>query len=272
MELEQSRALLEKNGVRIAAVSYDSPEILAAFAEKHSIGYPLLSDKDSEVIQRFRIFNFNMAPDLRAYGVPHPVEYLIDPDGVIVRKYFVANYQHRVTASAVALQEFHEISSDAPLVALEDGALRVQIGFPSRHAFAGQEVSFFARFTLQPGWHLYGSPLPAGYEALAVEFESPAIIRQEVAVPNSEMIEFPMLNEVLPAYSGSFEIKGRLLLKFPFPEGELILPGYLRFQQCSENLCEPPQTIPFELVIILDPFVVTDSDRERLLGRKSSNI
>jgi peroxiredoxin len=74
VELEQSRMMLEKKGVHIAAVSYDSEEILAAFARKHSIGFPLLSDKTSEAIRKFGIFNTNMAPDLRAYGVPHPVE------------------------------------------------------------------------------------------------------------------------------------------------------------------------------------------------------
>lgn len=261
--------MLENNGVKIAAISYDSREILAAFAQKHSIGYPLLSDKDSEVIRRFGIFNFNMAPELRAYGVPHPVEYLVSPDGVVVKKYFVDNYQHRVTASAVALEEFHEISSDAPIVMIEDGALRVQIGFPSRRAFAGQEVGFFARFTLQPGWHVYGSPLPAGYAALAIEFEGPAVIHQDVNLPEPEMIEFPLLNEALPAYTGSFEIQGRLLLKFPLPEGELILAGKLRFQQCSENVCEPPQTISFELRLILAPFVISERDK-RLRDQQDS--
>jgi peroxiredoxin len=44
--------MLEKNGVRIAAVSYDSQDILKSFAEKHGIGYPLLSDHDSAVIRR----------------------------------------------------------------------------------------------------------------------------------------------------------------------------------------------------------------------------
>jgi hypothetical protein len=47
-------------------------EILAAFARKHSIEFPLLSDKGSHVIRKFGIFNFNMAPDLRSHGVPHP--------------------------------------------------------------------------------------------------------------------------------------------------------------------------------------------------------
>ncbi len=254
--------MLEKHGVRIAAISYDSQEILAGFAQKHSIGYQLLSDKDSEVIRRFGIFNFNMAPELRAYGVPHPVEYLVSPDGVVVNKYFVDNYQHRVTASAVAFEKFHQISSDAPIVTLQDGALRAQIGFPSRRAFAGQEIGFFARFTLQPGWHVYGSPIPTGYAALTIQFEGPAVIHQDVDLPEPVMIEFPLLNEVLPAYTDSFEIQGRLLLKFPLPEGELILPGKLRFQQCSENLCEPAQVIPFELVLILDPFLISDRDKK----------
>ena len=96
--------MLEQNGVRIAAVSYDSQEFLAAFAQKHAIAFPVLSDNMSETIRRFGIFNFNMAPDLRAYVVPHPVEYLVAPDGIVVKKYFVPNYQHRVTGAAVALR------------------------------------------------------------------------------------------------------------------------------------------------------------------------
>src|SRR5579872_5368748 len=100
--------MLETHGVKIAAISYDARHKLAAFAQKYNIGYPLLSDADSQVIRQFGIFNFNMAPDLRSYGVPHPVEYLVSPGGEVVRKYFVENYQHRVTGSAVALQQFGE--------------------------------------------------------------------------------------------------------------------------------------------------------------------
>jgi hypothetical protein len=269
--LEQSRDLLEKNGVKIAAISYDSQEILGAFAKKYAIGYPLLSDKQSEVIRQFGIFNFNMAPELRAYGVPHPVEYLVSAEGVVLEKYFVPNYQHRVTASAVALREFGEVNSDAPEVTLESGALRVQIGFPSRSAFAGQEVSFYARFTLQPGWHTYGLPLPSRYTPTSIEFEGPAVIRQEITLPKPAMLEFPLLKEVLLVYSGSFQILGTLLLKFPLPEGQLILPGRLRFQQCSENLCEPPQTIEFELLLTLQPFVISDRDRELIKQRSSKS-
>ena len=78
VELEQSRTMLEKNGVHIAAISFDSQEILAAFAREYSIRFPLLSDKGSVVIRKFGIFNQNVAPDLkRNYWIPHPVEYLV---------------------------------------------------------------------------------------------------------------------------------------------------------------------------------------------------
>jgi peroxiredoxin len=57
--LEQSRVTLERNGLWIAAVSYDSQETLQAFAKEHGVEFPLLSDRDSSVIRRFGIFNSN---------------------------------------------------------------------------------------------------------------------------------------------------------------------------------------------------------------------
>jgi len=258
VELEQSRSLLEENGVRIAAVSYDSQEILGAFAKKHAIGFPLLSDGGSETIRRFGIFNFNMSPELRAYGVPHPVEYLVAPDGTVVRKYFVANYQHRVSGAAVALREFGTANPDAPAVTLKSGALAVRIGFPSAKAFAGQEVAFFAEFALQPEWHTYGTPLPPGYTATSIAFESPSVVSQYLELPPPQMLHIPILGETLPIYTGSFQGLGTLLLKHPLPDGKLILPGRIEFQQCSDTVCEPPQVLRFKLELTLEPFVVAE--------------
>ena len=262
--------MLEKNGVRIAAISYDAQQTLAEFARKHAIGFPLLSDAGSETIRRIGIFNSNMAPGLRSYGVPHPVEFLVAPDGTVVRKYFVTNYQHRVAGSAVALREFGTVNPDAPTVTLESGALAVQIGFPSAKAFAGQELAFFARFALQPGWHIYGEPLPSGYTTTAITFEGPSVADQRLELPPAEMRNIPSLGETLPLYSGSFQAIGTLVLRHPLPEGSLVLPGCVSFQQCSETVCEPPQSLPFELALTLEPFVITERDAERARAPESS--
>lgn len=250
--------MFETNGFRIAAISYDSQEILAAFANKHGIGFPLLSDQGSATIRAFGLFNSNMAPDLLAYGVPHPVEYLLTPEGIVVRKYFVPNYQHRVTASSVALREFGAATENAPKMTLQSGTLAVQIGLASDRAFAGQEIGFQASFVLEPGWHVYGAPLPDGYTPTSVVFDDPRVIEQTFTLPEPEMLEIPALNEILPVYSGSFRGVGAFLLKFPIPDGRVALRGRLQLQQCSNTVCEPPRVIPFELPLTLEPFMVAE--------------
>ena len=59
-----------------------------------------------------------------------------------------------------------------------------------------------------------------------------------------------------PLLGGSFPALGSLLLKFPVDAGRTILSGRLSFQQCSEALCEPPETIAFELPLTIEPFMV----------------
>ena len=195
----------------------------------------MLSDRDSAVIRSFGIFNTNIAPGLRAHGVPHPVEYLVAPDGTVIHKYFVPNYQHRVTASAVVLREFGIAGDDAPRVTLQSGAVTVEIGLSTRQAFAGQELGFFAKFTLEPGWHVY--------QDTSVTFDDPKVIHQSFE------------------FGETFQGMGTLLLKFPLDAGTTTLSAQIRFQQCSETICEPPETIPFELPLTLEKFLVAEPSR-----------
>lgn len=247
---------MEKQGVRIAAVSYDSQKILQSFTQQYKIGFPLLSDADSAVIRRFGILNANIAPELRAHGVPHPVQYLVAPDGTIIRKYFVPNYQHRVAASAVALREFGTAADGAPIVTLRSGSVTVQLGLSADKAFAGQEIGFFAKFTVAPGWHVYGAPLPANYTPTSVVFDDAKIARQSFELPPAKSVQFADAQETLPVHSGAFHGSGSLLLKYPLDEGRIVLPGHVRFQQCSDSVCEPPQTLAFELPLTLQAFMV----------------
>jgi hypothetical protein len=248
--------MMESQGLRIAAVSYDSQETLRRFAENYQVRIPLLSDPDSVVIRSFGILNTNVAPGLRAHGVPHPVEYLIAPDGLVIRKYFVPNYQHRVAASAVVLREFGAVSEAAPAVTLRSSALTARIGLSTARAFAGQEISFFAKFALEPGWHVYGAPLPENYTTTSVTFEGPTIVHQSFELPSAAPMRIAALAETVPLHSGSFQGLGSLLLRFPLDAGKVVLCGRVRFQECSDTICEAPQSIPFELPLTLEPFMV----------------
>lgn len=245
--------MLEQNGVHVAAISYDSQQVLQQFAQRYSIGFPLLSDRGSAVIRSFGIFNSNIAPDLRSYGVPHPVSYLLAPDGVVVRKYFVPNYQHRVAASAVALAEFG--AAGAPTITIRSGPLTVLIALSSETAFAGQELRYQAKFLLDTGWHVYAPPLPPSYTPLSLIFDDTNVIAQSLDLPRAERVEIPVLCESLPVYSGEFRGTGKLLLKFPMAEGAAAVSGELRFQSCTDTVCEPPQAVKFQVPLTIGRFV-----------------
>ena len=189
------------------------------------------------------------------------MDYLVSPDGIIIRKYFVANYQHRVAASAVVLREFGGGGEDVSVTTLRNGALAVEVGLSSDKTFAGQEISFFAKFTLESGWHIYGTPLPDAYTATSITFDDPKVIRQSFVLPEARPMEDTTLTETLPVYSGSFQGLGSLLLKFPLDACKTVLSGQLRFQQCSETVCEAPQTIPFELPLTIEQFM--DAERKK---------
>ena len=79
----------------VAALTYDSEKILARFARKHRIAYPLLSDTGSKVIRELGILDEGYAPGTRFYGVPHAGIFLLDKDGIIRAKYAEKDYRKR---------------------------------------------------------------------------------------------------------------------------------------------------------------------------------
>src|SRR5689334_19205414 len=88
VELQESRETLRKAGLGLAAISFDTVEVLANFAKRKGIEFPLLSDPDSKIIQSFGILNEEVPKDNPFYGIPHPVTYIVDPAGVVVSRKF----------------------------------------------------------------------------------------------------------------------------------------------------------------------------------------
>ncbi len=85
---------MHRAGVELAAISYDPPEVLAAFAEERGIAFPLLSDPGSRTIDAFGVRN-QEADHGRTRGIPHPGTVLIDSEGVIRGKLFYRGYMAR---------------------------------------------------------------------------------------------------------------------------------------------------------------------------------
>lgn len=94
-------AEIEKRGYHIAALSYDSPEILQAFTVKWQIAYTFLSDPKSEVIDLYKLRDPQYPPGNRAYGVPRPIIFILDRNGVIKAKLYEESFKVRPPVTAV---------------------------------------------------------------------------------------------------------------------------------------------------------------------------
>ncbi len=82
--MQSALAEIEKANIQVVAISYDSVEVLKKFASKQKITFPLLSDKDSKVIDIYKIRN--KEAKARSEGVPHPGTFLVDSKGIIRAK------------------------------------------------------------------------------------------------------------------------------------------------------------------------------------------
>ena len=70
MELQGRLEPLKRQGVGVAAVSYDPVAVLADFSARRGITFPLLSDPESLTIKRYGIFN-TMVPETNQQDLFH---------------------------------------------------------------------------------------------------------------------------------------------------------------------------------------------------------
>ena len=95
MDLNSGVADIEKRGYHLAGISYEPPSVDADFIAKRDIKYPLLSDPKSEVIDRYNLRDPQYPPGNRAYGVPRPIIFILDRNGVIKAKLYEDTYKKR---------------------------------------------------------------------------------------------------------------------------------------------------------------------------------
>lgn len=95
IDLNAGAGEIEKRGYRIAGISYDAPDVLAAFAGKRSLTYALLSDPKSEIIDRYGLRDPQYAQGSKAYGVPRPIIFVVGRDGTINAKLFEDTFRKR---------------------------------------------------------------------------------------------------------------------------------------------------------------------------------
>lgn len=251
MQLQNAKERFEKQGIKLAAISYDSPAILKDFASRHKIDFPLLADPDSKIIRSFNVLNAE-AKGMTA-GMALPGFFYLDPTGVICEKYFTAKYTDRLTANNVIAKLFPELAAEVSQN-IEAPHLRLTLAQSDRSVIPGGRVSLIAEIELPPNVHVY-SPGVQGYKPIQLTLhELSGVEFQPVSYPNSKTLYLEAIQEHVPVFEGKFRISQDLTvtpsrtadgLRALFSKDRTIsISGDLKYQACDQTVCYPPTSVP----------------------------
>jgi len=255
-------------------ISYDSPQILADFAKRHNITFPLLADVGSATIRRYGILNTVVEealgpngkdpavradlavfatvnePSERLRGIPFPGTFIVDRQGRVTSRFFEDYYWERTTTSNVLLRLG---TGNPPVQATQASTDHLDLRtYPS-----DASVSLGTRFTLaldvtpKRGMHVY-APGATNYRVISVNIApQPHVRTSQIRYPASEIYHFKPLDERVPVYQKPFT-----LLLDVVPEAtaearkafagknELVVSGTLEYQACDDKICYNPVSLP----------------------------
>ena len=291
MELQERFEELQSQGLGVAAISYDSEEVLAAFATRRGIiDVPLLSDHDSSAIRAFGIYNYvaeeGVGPlkddpavkaDVEKYvtvfganpmivGTPFPGTFIVDRDGRVTSRFFEEFYRERNTAANIMLKLGTPLSGIAGLEG-ETSHLAIKAYQSNPTVTVGSRFSLGLAITPKTGIHVYAPGADAlGYRVIGLALEAPDFLRVlPVEYPASEVYYFEPLDERAPVYQQPF----RLIQELVVGAGEeasarlaeldvLTLTGRLDYQACDDEVCFNPVSVPLTWTL-----TVASLDRQR---------
>ena len=265
VELEQNRAEFDKLGLGVAAISYDSVEILHHFAQRRGIHFPLLSDPDSKVIAELNILNDTIPKGGPFHGIPYPGTFVLDARGIITAKYFEDDDRERYTAADILARQFGLVPA-ALRNEVQGRQLQLTASASNAIVSAGQRVALSLDIELKPNVHVY-APGVEGYIPIEWKMkESDAAAEHDVSYPPSVKLHLPVIDETVPVFRDRFRLtreitigqdpKVRPLLD---AAGKLTVEGTLRYQACDDRICYIPQNLTVQWT-----FQYADFDRERV--------
>mgnify|MGYP001377640204 FL=1 len=284
MELQGQLEILREQGLGVAAISYDSVDVLSDFAQRRGITFPLLADDDSSAITEFGILNTVAAegvgdnaddPDVQAdvakyvsafganpmiVGTPYPGTFMIDGDGKVTSRFFEEFYRERNTTTNVMLKLGMGLS---PIAALEGETAHLKFtAYPSNTSVTvGTRFSLALDVTPGPNMHVYAPGAEEkGYRVIGFNLDQPEIARIEpVTYPESEIYYFEPLDEHVPVYQEKFTILQEVVMNGDARAEEvmstldaLTLTGTLEYQACDDAICFLPQSIPVSFTVDLE--------------------
>jgi len=284
VELQDRVEELREQGFGVAAISYDSEEVLADFSQRRGITFPLLSDDDSEVIKEFGILNTvayeaqgpdgddpDVVADVARYvsvfgaspmivGTPFPGTFMVDRRGRVTSRFFEEFYRERNTTANVMLKLGVGLS---PIAAIEGSTAHLKLtAYPSNTSVTvGTRFSIAVEIEPNPDIHVYAPGAEAmGYRVVSLNLRPGPHVRFEpVEFPESEIYYFEPLDERVPVYQRPFMLLQEAVVSST-EEAEaalreldaLTLSGTLDYQACDDQICFQPVSLPLSFTLDLD--------------------
>lgn len=263
IQLQAAKARFEKQGIKLAGISYDSVEILKFFSDRRKIEFPLLSDPDSKIIRMYQVLNSEaIGPNA---GMARPGYFFIDPQGVIREKFFEAKYRERLTGNNVLSKLFPELGEEVS-DPVEAPHLQLSTGQSDRVAVPGNLVTLTAEVRLPPDVHVY-APGTKGYKTVKLSIDPlPDFEARKANYPAAKILYLPAIQERVPVFEGTFRIRQELkvnsMAEFSSALGadgkNVTVKGTLEYQACDSKICFLPASVPVEWQLQVIPL-----DRQR---------
>jgi len=261
VELQEAWPNLQMNGVAIFAISYDSLEVLAAFADKRGVTYPLLSDEGSHTIRALGLLNEQHLVEQHAFygiqtrdeqrGVAYPGTFVLDERGIISEKHFEQSYRVRPTARifeeyALGTSEATPPPADAPRADGEKLEVQVWADAPTYRPY--QQVRLHLDLALPSGLHVFTSPVPDGFTPLLLEVEPlDGLEVGQPTLPAALPFTVAGLDELFVVYEDS--IRAMIPLRFTKNLGATVVTLRMEYQACTPTTCFRPATLRVDLTL-----------------------
>jgi AhpC/TSA family protein len=247
----------------VAAISYDSQEILKYFADQRNIEFPLLADPDSKTIQAYHVLNTEAVGQFR--GMARPGFFFIDPQGVIREKFFEAKYRERLSGNNVISKLFPELSEEVSST-VEAPHLQLATEQSDRTGIPGSWITLIAEVRLPHDIHVY-APGTKGYKSVDLVIDSPpGLVLTPTIYPSAKILFMPAIQERVPVFEGTFRIRQDLKIsstaEFSNSLGTdgktFTISGKLAYQACDSKTCFLPTSVPIQWQVQVLPL-----DRQR---------
>jgi peroxiredoxin len=251
VQLQSAIPRFEKQGVKLAAISYDSEEILKFFTDRQKITYPLLGDPDSKTIRTYGVLNeeaFGMEK-----GFARPGYFFIDPNGIIREKFFEAKYRERLTGNSLISKLFPELGQEVTDT-IEAPHLQVALEQSDPVGVSGTHITLVAEVRLPPDVHVY-APGAQGYKPIQLVIEPiPELEIKPAVYPPSKILFLPAIKERVPVFEGAFRISQDVKVTTRMEslgsvgqDGKIFtILGKLEYQACDKTICYLPTSVPIK--------------------------